>query len=139
MYKRLGMLMGKPRLFIDDPKLKLKESAHHPDDYQAVYNLIAEWAQNLNRKELVQLLSNTGIICFPILPAEDSLKDAQFSARGMFAEVEDPILGTVKVLNTPYRFSDVEAGANGPLPRLGEHTKEILTHLLGYSVKRLLV
>jgi len=38
-------------------------------------------------------------------------------------------------VNSPFRISDTEAGLKGSLPRLGEHNKEILTSLLGYSTK----
>jgi crotonobetainyl-CoA:carnitine CoA-transferase CaiB-like acyl-CoA transferase len=35
------------------------------------------------------------------------------------------------VLQSPYRFSDADAGVQGPAPRLGQHNAEVAAEWLG--------
>jgi crotonobetainyl-CoA:carnitine CoA-transferase CaiB-like acyl-CoA transferase len=51
----------------------------------------------------------------------------------MLVEVDDPIFGPVKVPGAPFLFKDMETGPQGPPPKIGEHTDEILQKELGYS------
>src|SRR5260370_22471829 len=59
-------------------------------------------------------------------------KDPQAIARGMIAEVTHSVLGPVKTLGNPLKFSKspVELGAGAPV--LGEHTRDVLL-ALGYN------
>jgi succinate--hydroxymethylglutarate CoA-transferase len=47
--------------------------------------------------------------------------------------VEHPHYGKVKVVGPPATFSESTVGIQSPPPLLGEHNREILTRLLGYS------
>ncbi|MCP4084784.1 MAG: 2-methylfumaryl-CoA isomerase [Actinomycetia bacterium] len=51
----------------------------------------------------------------------------------MFAMVDQPSIGRVLVPRTPLAYSEVERGAPGPAPRLGEHTDEVLADVLGMT------
>jgi len=48
-------------------------------------------------------------------------------ARGLFVEVEP---GT-RVVAAPFRSREADVGVRGPAPRAGEHTRAVLTELLG--------
>jgi 2-methylfumaryl-CoA isomerase len=49
----------------------------------------------------------------------------------MFAEVEQPDIGTYLMPGSPLAFSDAQRLPPAPAPRLGEHTDEILAGVLG--------
>ena len=51
----------------------------------------------------------------------------------MFVEMDDPILGTIKMVNMPLKMSDVSQTKPNPAPLLGQHNEEILGSLLKYS------
>ncbi len=51
----------------------------------------------------------------------------------MFAEVEQPGIGTYLMPGSPIAFSGAERRPAGRAPRLGEHTDEVLAELLGLS------
>jgi 2-methylfumaryl-CoA isomerase len=51
----------------------------------------------------------------------------------MFAEVEQPGIGTYLMPGTPLSFSNAERLQAMPAPRLGEHTDEVLAGVLGLS------
>ena len=43
------------------------------------------------------------------------------------------MLGRVTLPKVPFRFSDVDVTPRAPAPLLGEHNREIVRALLGYS------
>ncbi len=54
-------------------------------------------------------------------------------ANPMFAKVDQPGVGRVLVPGSPLAFSEVARQRPVPAPRLGEHTDEILSQVLGLS------
>jgi crotonobetainyl-CoA:carnitine CoA-transferase CaiB-like acyl-CoA transferase len=59
--------------------------------------------------------------------------DPHFRHRKITAEVEHPKLGKIRVLNTPFKFSETPAEVRSSPPLWGEHTREVLSDLLGYA------
>ena len=51
----------------------------------------------------------------------------------MFAMVDQPSIGRVLVPRTPLAYGEIERGAPGPAPKLGQHTDEILADVLGMT------
>jgi succinate--hydroxymethylglutarate CoA-transferase len=51
-------------------------------------------------------------------------------ARGMVQEVEHPLCGPIKLVNTPVKYSESKPGIRTPPPVLGQHTDEILRDTL---------
>ncbi len=57
----------------------------------------------------------------------DLVEHPQVHARGALVETEHPTAGRIRVVGPPARLSDTPGALRRPAPRLGEHTKEILT------------
>jgi crotonobetainyl-CoA:carnitine CoA-transferase CaiB-like acyl-CoA transferase len=55
----------------------------------------------------------------------------------MYLEMEHPALGQFKVQNAPFRLSKTPAENRLPSPLIGQHTREIVEGLLGYSREEL--
>ena len=49
----------------------------------------------------------------------------------MVKEVEHSACGTMKLVNTPIKYSYSEPGIRTPPPLLGQHTDEILKNIVG--------
>ena len=54
-------------------------------------------------------------------------------ARCMVVDVEQPDVGTVKLLGCPIKMSHTLPHPRGAAPTLGQHTREVCTQLLGLS------
>jgi crotonobetainyl-CoA:carnitine CoA-transferase CaiB-like acyl-CoA transferase len=50
----------------------------------------------------------------------------------MIVEQQHPVLGTVKLANVPFKFSDCDASVRTAAPLLGQHNLEIAAQL-GFS------
>ena len=61
---------------------------------------------------------------------QGTLEHEHVLARDMVKEVEHPACGTIKMVNTPVKWSDSKPGIRMPPPTLGQHTDEILLEVL---------
>jgi crotonobetainyl-CoA:carnitine CoA-transferase CaiB-like acyl-CoA transferase len=60
-------------------------------------------------------------------------RQGSIEGRGVLTDVDDRAGGVRRVTNTPYRFSDAEAGVRRPAAYRGEHNYEALSEWLGSS------
>jgi len=76
-----------------------------------------------------------GLPCGRINSIPEVFDHPQAQAREMTLETEHATAGTVKLTGFPYKFSQTPAEIQKPPPMLGQHTEEVLTSLLDYSVE----
>jgi crotonobetainyl-CoA:carnitine CoA-transferase CaiB-like acyl-CoA transferase len=62
----------------------------------------------------------------PVLDLDEALASELVSEREMVVELEQPQLGTVRLLGHPVKFSRTPADATRAAPALGEHTAAVL-------------
>ncbi len=60
------------------------------------------------------------------------MADPQLQHRGMVFNTDDPREEQTTRVGSPFKFSDMTVKTGGRVPRLGEHTQEILNDL-GYD------
>jgi crotonobetainyl-CoA:carnitine CoA-transferase CaiB-like acyl-CoA transferase len=70
----------------------------------------------------------------PVNTLEETLRDPQVEALGMFTSVEHARLGRLPQIAPPFAFSATPASVRRPPPDLGEHNADVLTSLLGLSL-----
>lgn len=136
-WENLTKVMGRPDLAFDprfltppDRELRWKE----------VDALIEQWILAFpSAKAAVHAFTDVGgLVGSEVLSIPEVLEDPRMEERGLLAEVEDPVLGPVKVLNSPFKFSASDSGARGHAPLLGEHSIPLLRELLGLSREKIL-
>jgi hypothetical protein len=55
----------------------------------------------------------------------------------MYVELEHPALGVRKIQNAPFTLSETPAVNSRPSPLIGQHTRDIVEGLLGFSHEEL--
>jgi crotonobetainyl-CoA:carnitine CoA-transferase CaiB-like acyl-CoA transferase len=85
--------------------------------------------------EWLRRLRAEGVPAGPVRSIGEALADPAARASGFVGVIADPRLpgGSVEVLRSPVRFDGGRASEPSPAPAFGEHTKEVLRSILGYS------
>jgi formyl-CoA transferase len=78
-------------------------------------------------------LKAVGVPCGRINSVRQAFDDPQTSARRMIETVEHPQAGALKMIGTPFKFSETPTSVRYAPPMLGQHTDQILRAELGYS------
>lgn len=74
-------------------------------------------------------LQSVNIPCGPINRVPETLSHPQHQARNFVVELEHPLLGVVRSLGNPIRYSETPLDYRLAPPLLGQHTAEILAEL----------
>ena len=132
-WKAFFQLIGKPEL-LSDPAFATYEARSR--DYDSVYAMVAgemkrrttaEWLEGLERADIpVQRMNSLA----------DIAADPHLAAIGYFRSVEHPSEGAIKSLAVPSEWSESQPDYRRHAPRLGEHTREVLSEA-GLSKKRI--
>ena len=95
--------------------------------------LISEWTSGQRLDALEAALQAAGVPAHRVSNANDVLGDAQLKARGHFAVIEQPEVGTVTVETPRFRMSRSAFVPPQPAPTLGQHNELVLREILGMS------
>ncbi|MCC6224197.1 MAG: CoA transferase [Thermoleophilia bacterium] len=95
------------------------------------------WFLGRTKAEAVETLLAVGLPVGPVQDAKEIFECEQVAARRLLVDVPDPVLGTVRLVGTPFKLSGGMEPVTLPAPLLGEHTDEILGDTLGYDEERI--
>jgi crotonobetainyl-CoA:carnitine CoA-transferase CaiB-like acyl-CoA transferase len=95
---------------------------------------MGEYIAQASTAEWLQRLDANDVPCAPILRRGEIIGNEQVVARGLFAEFDQPTVGRVRQPKPAARFTRSEAKIGGPAPRVGEHSRDVLSEL-GYSAR----
>jgi formyl-CoA transferase/CoA:oxalate CoA-transferase len=117
----------------------LKDDPRYADGVKRVENrdilipfLIEEFMKR-PRDVWLEMLKAVGFPCGPVYTIDEIFSDPQVLHRGMLVEMEHPEAGVIKQIGPVIKFSETQCVIGTPPPLLGEHTKEILRSIAGYS------
>ncbi len=95
---------------------------------------IEAWSATLGKYELTERCQAAGVRALPVQSAEDRVEhDPQLAQREMYLELDHAALGRHKAQNAPFKLSETPVFNHASSPLIGEHTREIVEGLLGYS------
>jgi crotonobetainyl-CoA:carnitine CoA-transferase CaiB-like acyl-CoA transferase len=95
--------------------------------------IISDWFRKQTKAGVTEKLLAVGLPIGPVQNAQEIFDDPQVAARKLMIDVQDPILGSVKLVGPIAKLSGGTEPLTGPAPLLGEHNSEVLTELLGYT------
>jgi crotonobetainyl-CoA:carnitine CoA-transferase CaiB-like acyl-CoA transferase len=116
--------------WINDPRYATMESREqHAEELVALLDGImftktwAEWEKEFRANDLIVSGNQT---------IAEILTDEQANVNNFFADIEHPVVGQARLLNSPVQFTETPAKIKHVAPQLGEHTEEVLLEY-GYS------
>jgi formyl-CoA transferase len=128
-FVRLTGVLDRPDL-ADDPRYATNgDRVRHRD---SLVPLLADIFATQPASAWLDRLDAAGVPCSPINLLPDVITDPQVVHNGSIIRLEHPVWGTYSVPNNPIRMQDTPPQPRGYAPRLGEHTREILTEY-GFS------
>jgi crotonobetainyl-CoA:carnitine CoA-transferase CaiB-like acyl-CoA transferase len=99
--------------------------------------MVAEWVRTRTLDEAMKVFLEAEVAAAPVYDAEQLLGDEHLSARGTFAPVDDPDLGTVRV-QAPVAQLSATPGTIGHLGQaLGAENDAVFGDLLGIEPDRM--
>ena len=130
VWRRLCQAMGREDL-IDDPRTA--DGQARAANSELLDPIIEGWLSGQTRAEAEQLLAAHGVPAGPVHTAVDIFASPQVAARKMLVAVDDPDVGTYQFARTTPTLSSAPEAEARPAPRLGQHTRQILSELLDYQ------
>ena len=114
----------------DDPRFNAEETEEqHREELNNILEEtfaskdVAEWEKRFKANNVIYVRAQSPL---------EVTTDPQALANNFFSEIQHPIAGKMKLVNTPVRFHQNPAKVKTPAPEIGQHTEEILLEL-GYS------
>ena len=95
--------------------------------------IVTEWTGDQDVYEVMKRLQAAGVAATPSMSSEALFNDPHLKQRGVFRQVEHPVIGKNWVVAPPWRLSETPATFSSCGPLLGEHTEEIFHTCLGMS------
>jgi CoA:oxalate CoA-transferase len=104
-----------------------------------VHKAVESWVMSQDSvEEAERKLEAAGVPCSRVKTIEElATTDDHIEARQMRQEKFQPFLGPMKMFGSPMKFSSTPSEIQGYAPFLGEHNKEVLSKVLGYSPERI--
>jgi crotonobetainyl-CoA:carnitine CoA-transferase CaiB-like acyl-CoA transferase len=126
-FARLCHAMGRPEL-IDDPRfVRLADRAAHSDE---INDLVNDWTRAHTAADVEAAAIEHDVPVATAYTAQDIVADAHMSARGDLVTIDDPVAGPL-LQQAPFpRVTGDDVGTPTGAPRLGQHTREVLSSLL---------
>ena len=123
-WQRFFRLIGREDL-ADDPDIAVpaKRNARTTE----LYGLIEQAMPAKTTREWVALLLEADILFGEVLTPEQLVTDPHLDATGLFALVDHPTEGRIRLMNSPVYSSEAPTRLAQLPPTLGQHSREILT------------
>lgn len=136
LWSRLVALIGRPELAAD---ARFATPLARRTNWPALLEILRAWLNDFDSvDQAVATLSAARIPAVPMLSPEEVVEHPQMAARSAFPEIEHPARGRIRVTALPFHVDGAPVAPGGRAPyRVGEHTRRVLSELLGYSAGRI--
>ena len=94
---------------------------------------VSEWTRQRSNKAAFDILRTAGVTSGPVYKTVEVLDDPQLEARGFWRTTDHAFTGPYLRTRLPFRLTRQLTEITHPTNLLGEHNRQVLTGLLGYS------
>jgi len=118
---------------MQDPRfLTNLDRGQHVEELEA---LLEEIMAEEGSDHWLALCDQAGVPAGPINDFAQAMADEHYLARGMVQEIEHPVIGKMKTIGFPSKFSLTPSQIRSPAPLFAQHTDEVL-ETLGFSCEQ---
>ena len=130
-WRRLVGVMGYPQWATSSKFATLSGRLQHQEKLDQG---IQEWAQTLEKYELMEKCQAAGVPAMPVQSTENRVEhDPQLRHREIYQELNHPELGLRKFQNAPFKLSETPAQVFHAAPLIGQNNQEIYEGMLGLN------
>jgi crotonobetainyl-CoA:carnitine CoA-transferase CaiB-like acyl-CoA transferase len=131
-FARFSEVLGHPEWAQDE---RFNSNRARVENRAAIDGLIDQALVSDRADAWLAKLMAVGVPCGRINSVAQALDDPHTAARRMVETAQHPLIGELKMLGIPFKFSDTPASVRRPPPTLGQHSDEILGKDLGLDAK----
>jgi CoA:oxalate CoA-transferase len=127
-------LLGR-RDLVDHPKFKTNPL--RCDNRKELIPILQGEMQKKTAQEWFDVFERNAIPYSPINTLKQICEDPHIAHRKMLVEIDQPIVGKMRICASPIRLSETPGEVYAPAPMLGEHSEQVLRDVLGYSRQKI--
>ncbi len=87
--------------------------------------------------EWIELFKKNNIVGGPVNTLDVTENNPQVIHNKTIIHMDHPVCGPIKAVATPIHIQGLEKGSHEPPPTLGQHTREVLNGILGYTDEKI--
>ncbi|MBM4333678.1 MAG: CoA transferase [Deltaproteobacteria bacterium] len=133
-FQRLCKAIGKPEWAED---LRFNTRTKRLENKSQLIPMMEAHLMTRPGDEWLEAIHKAGVPAGPINTLDRVLSDPQVLSRDMVKETDGPGKEKIKILGNPLKFDKTPVDTFTRPPQLGEHTREVLTNILGYSKEKI--
>ncbi len=99
----------------------------------ALIELLEDLTITQTTAEWMAILEENSLPCSPVNTIDQMVEEPIINHRNMVVEIDQPDVGPMKIVGSPFHLSETPGAVKNPAPLLGQHTAEVLSQVLGYS------
>jgi formyl-CoA transferase len=127
---RVFEAIGKPELIEDD---RFRDNQNRLRNVEALDTLIQAWIGSHNLSEVLDRFTACEATLAMVYDIKNIFDDPHFRERRSIIELEDVVLGKIRMQNVPVRFSDTPGVIQSTGPSLGENNHDVYVGELGMT------
>ncbi|MDI6860610.1 MAG: CaiB/BaiF CoA-transferase family protein [Caldisericia bacterium] len=120
---------------IDHPKFKTNKL--RTENREELNKILSEIFLTKTYSEWAELFEKYNLPYSPINTIDKVVNDPVVNYRKMIVEIEQPKVGKMRIVGSPFKMNETPGEVYAPAPLLGQHTIEVLKDLLNYPEEKI--
>jgi crotonobetainyl-CoA:carnitine CoA-transferase CaiB-like acyl-CoA transferase len=139
LWEKLVRAMGQDYAWLlTDPRTNELATRMTLESSDFIHRTIDEWVGKFaSVQEVEDLLRGIGVPAMKIRGFEEVSNAPYIMDREMLVKMKQPFVGEIEVYGSPLRMSETPGRVTGHAPLIGEHSRWVLSTVLGYSDRQI--
>lgn len=130
LFESFCSLIGRESLANDE---RFENNASRVENREELHEILQEVFRRKTTEEWLEILDEADVPAGPVQDLEEVFEHPQVRARDMLRNLSEVGGPDFEQTGIPVKFSESPGDLQGPPPKLGEHTDEVLAERLGLS------